>query len=101
MTFYEGDGWYQNSLEEICSQFQIKPKELEGINILYANYSLGNYVGDSFILFEKDGKLFEVNASHCSCYGLEGQWEPEETTKEALKLRKDFSEKLKKLVESL
>lgn len=31
--------------------------------------------------------LYEVNGSHCSCYGLEGQWEEEETTVEALAYR--------------
>ena len=39
------------------------------------------------MLFRKDGKLYEVNGSHCSCYALEGQWEPEETTVEALRHR--------------
>lgn len=28
-----------------------------------------------------------VRPPHCSCYGLEDQWEPEETTLEALKHR--------------
>lgn len=35
----------------------------------------------------EDGKLYEVNAGHCSCYGLENQWTPEETNIEALKHR--------------
>ena len=29
------------------------------------------------MLFEQNGELYEVNGSHCSCYGLEGQWEPD------------------------
>ena len=28
-----------------------------------------------------------MNGSHCSCYGLEGQWEPEETDLEAIRHR--------------
>lgn len=52
--------------------------------ILFAYYSVESYSGDTFVLFEQDGKLYEVTGSHCSCYGLEGQWEPEETTIEAL-----------------
>jgi hypothetical protein len=28
-----------------------------------------------------------VNGSHCSCHGLEGQWEPEETSMKALEHR--------------
>lgn len=58
--------------------------ELDSIEILFASYTYECYQGDAFVLFLKDNKLFEVNGSHCSCYGLEGQWDPEETTKEAL-----------------
>jgi len=59
-------------------------KEYEPIHILFASYSYANYSGDAFVLFEQDGKLFEVNAGHCSCYGLEGQFSHEETTLEAV-----------------
>lgn len=62
-------------------------KQWEGINILFASYGCANYEGDAFVLFEKEGKLFEVNGGHCSCYGLEGQFSPEETTLEALNHR--------------
>lgn len=50
------------------------------INILFASYGEDNYSGDAWVLFEQDGKLYEVNGSHCSCYGLEGQWCPEEVS---------------------
>mgnify|MGYP000217434116 CR=1 FL=1 len=59
----------------------------EPIHILLASYGTGSYEGDTFVLFERDGKLFEVNGSHCSCYGLENQFDPEETSLEALKHR--------------
>lgn len=36
---------------------------------------------------KKNNKYYEVNASHCSCYGLEGQWKPEETTFDVLLYR--------------
>lgn len=55
--------------------------------ILIASYSTQMYEGDCKILYERDGKLFEVNGGHCSCYGLESQWSPEETTWEALAIR--------------
>jgi hypothetical protein len=60
---------------------------LADVNVLFASYSYEDYSGDAFVLFEKDGKLYEVNGGHCSCYGLEGQWEPEETNVQALKHR--------------
>lgn len=55
--------------------------------ILFASYADGGYDGDATVVFERDGKLFEVNGSHCSCYGLEDQWIPEETSWEAMALR--------------
>ena len=58
-----------------------------GAEILLASYGTPSYEGYAFVLFRRDGKLWEVNGSHCSCYGLEGQWEPEETTVEALRRR--------------
>lgn len=56
--------------------------------ILLAEYAAEAYGGSAFVLFERDGKLYEVNAGHCSCYGLEGQWSPEETTWSALAMRR-------------
>jgi len=56
-------------------------------HILLAWYGYGNYSGAAFVVFELDGKLYEINGSHCSCYGLEGQWDPEETTVKALRYR--------------
>lgn len=53
-------------------------KEYNGSNVLFASYDTGCYDGEAFVILEKNGKLYEVNGSHCSCYGLEGQWEPEE-----------------------
>ena len=52
-------------------------EKYKDINILFASYGCDNYSGDAWVLFEQDGNLYEVNGSHCSCYGLEGQWEPE------------------------
>ncbi len=55
--------------------------------ILFASYGGAAYEGDALVVFERGGKLFEANGSHCSCNGLEGTWSPEETTWEALKIR--------------
>jgi len=62
-------------------------KDWEPINILFASYSYQDYSGDAFVLFERDGNLYEVNGGHCSCYGLEGQFSPEETDVDVLKHR--------------
>lgn len=72
----------KSRLEEAIARYK-------DINILFASYTYEDYSGDAWVLFEKDGKLFEVNGSHCSCYGLEGQWEPEEAN--LLELQKRFT----------
>src|SRR5690625_4483265 len=59
----------------------------KNINILFASYGQANYSGDAWVLFERDGKLFEVGGGHCSCYGLEGQWEEEEVLLKELENR--------------
>lgn len=52
-----------------------------------AYYDVHEYEGKAFVLFEEGGKLYEVHGHHCSCYGLEEQWSPEETSVEALLYR--------------
>jgi hypothetical protein len=55
--------------------------------IVGAFYGGGSYDGQALVIFTRDGEWFEVNAGHCSCYGLEDQWEPEKTSIDALKSR--------------
>ena len=61
--------------------------QFQNLTILVADYDTPPYEGDAFVLFERDGGLYEVNGGHCSCHGLEGQWEPEATTAEAMNHR--------------
>lgn len=75
------------SSADVIEEYRMQPDALDNAVIYLAWYGYGDYCGSSFVLFEKDGKLYEVNGSHCSCYGLEGQWEPEETSWEALGMR--------------
>lgn len=86
---------------DLAKEFFIDESELEGCNIVFAAYTYEDYSGSAFVLFMKDGKLYEVNGSHCSCHGLEGQWQPEETFLEALRMRNvssyGFSDNLEKL----
>lgn len=84
MQVYRGD-W--NSKEDLLSDFRIHASELEGCTVLYAWYEYADYSGSAFVLYKKGDKLFEVNGGHCSCYGLEGQWEPEETFVDAISVR--------------
>lgn len=70
--------------QDVIRAFDLNENELNGAYVLLAWYGGGGYDGSAFVLFERDGKLYEVNGGHCSCYGLEGQWDPEETSAEAL-----------------
>jgi len=85
-----------SNLEEMIADFWPGPgygaddhlkDELDGVTILLASYGQWSYEGNAFVLFERGEKLYEVNGSHCSCYGLERQWEPEETTVADLRYR--------------
>ncbi len=89
------------SREEMMQQFCISEEQLEGVDILYASYDMPPYEGYAHVIFRKEGKLYEVNGSHCSCYGLEEQWEPEETTVEALLFRPNVSDQAKEILRSL
>lgn len=73
--------------EDIIAQFSAPDDALQGATVLLALYQYEDYSGDAIVIYEKDGKLFEVNGGHCSCNGLEGQWKPEETSWEALAIR--------------
>ena len=73
--------------ESVLRQFDVKEEDFVNSEIIFAIYSCEGYEGSAFVLFKKDESLFEVNGGHCSCYGLEGQFEPEETTVEALRYR--------------
>ncbi len=62
-------------------------KKYKNIKILFATYGLANYEGEAWVLFSENNELFEVNGGHCSCYGLEGQWEKEPVVLKELKNR--------------
>lgn len=69
-------------------EYQASDKDVEPYRVLVAYESVGSWGCDSnswFLLQNKrTGKLYEVHGSHCSCYGFEGQFTPEETTFEYL-----------------
>ncbi len=72
-AIYLGD-W--SDIEGLKSDYRITDKELQGVEIIVAYYSYENYSGESTVIFKQDGNLYEVEGSHCSCYGLEDQWSP-------------------------
>ena len=86
MTVYRGIFTDRFDIEQ---EFQVKLED--SIEILFAFYDYESYEGDAYVLFRQHDKLYEVYGGHCSCYGLEGQWSPEDTTIEFLKTSPKFS----------
>lgn len=63
-----------------CSRYGGKELKVpKHLSILYADYTYEDYNGDAYVLgYNKEtNKFFEVHGSHCSCYGLEDQWDEE------------------------
>lgn len=75
-----------DSWESIEQAYECKIDE--DADILLAWYGHGSYCGSSLVIYRRGDTLYEVNGSHCSCNGLEGQWSPEITTAAALKMRR-------------
>lgn len=68
-----------------------KAEALAGAQIIFHDYWSGGYDGEAMTIYLLGGRLYECHGAHCSCYGLEGQWEPEETSIEALQIRDWYS----------
>ena len=65
------DGW-----DDVASQYRIS-KDFPEPKHIYAEYEYENWQGYSTVVFTDDWETFGVvTGSHCSCYGLEGQWDP-------------------------
>lgn len=81
-----------SSLAGMAKDFEIEG--LPHIDVVLASYTSDGYEGSAFVLFydhDKQG-YFEVHGGHCSCYGLEGQWEPEPCSYASLMHRLDSGE---------
>lgn len=77
--------------EDVFTQFRPTDEEKAFVkHIVFAEYTQEMYEGSAQVVFiGNDDKLYEVNGSHCSYYGLEDQWEPEETSLEYFIARKE------------
>jgi len=87
-----------SSVDDVVREFCINEKDVEGIEIIYAEYVPGDYCGDAWVIFRKEAQLYEVVGSHCSCYGLEGQWEPTPSSVKAILMRPHISEEVRNLL---
>ncbi len=85
------ENFFRDEYDRTTHRYKAKPLP-EGFptadEIIFAAYGGGSYDGIAIVVYKKGGTLYEVNGSHCSCYGLEDQWDPEETSVDALRMRK-------------
>lgn len=84
--------------EDMVSQWS-GSKDVADAEVIFAIYDCPPYEGYAICLYKRDGKLFEVNDSYCSCYGLEN-WVPEETSVDAVLMRESLSPEIRALVEN-
>lgn len=75
-NYYGFENWNGDEYGSVAKNFsaEIGPEP----ELVYAVYSTPAYEGSATVIFKRDGKWFEASGGHCSCYGLEGQWEPTE-----------------------
>lgn len=86
---YDGmrESWFESTYNSSTNKYEhgdfpsTFPTEDE---LIFASYGGGAYEGDATLVWKRDGKFYEAHGSHCSCYGLEGQFNPEETSLAAL-----------------
>lgn len=80
--------------KHIVSSYEVDVQEVDKYEVLVAYESVGSWGCDSsswILLKDKEtGELFETHGGHCSCYGFEGQFEPEETSVEYLQSDKFY-----------
>jgi hypothetical protein len=74
-------GEFKNK-SDICEQFRIS--DFDG-TVLLAVYNQEDYEGSAEVIFVNGGQIYMVQGSHCSCCGLEDQWEPVEMSVDGLR----------------
>ena len=81
-------GW--NTEREVLDAFNVGDDERRTVVIEFATYEQEGYGdGSACVIFRQGSGLFSIEASHCSCNGLDDQWSPTSTTQEALRLMLD------------
>jgi len=71
--------------DDVFREFQVSAQDQRGVHIIMASYECESYDGQAMVIFIRDGKFWLVTGGHCSCYGLEDQWSPEQLTVEELR----------------
>ena len=78
------DGIFDNA-NDVFKHFDVSEEDQVGVHFVYACYEAEDYEGHAGVIFLKGGRFYIVTGSHCSCHGLEDQWDPEEITLEEIR----------------
>lgn len=62
-------------LKSIRSNGWLVPKKSR---VIYSRYDIDGYEGSAILVYELGDKYYLNEGSHCSCFGLEESWNPEE-----------------------
>jgi hypothetical protein len=73
---YRGDFW--KNWQDVCQDFECNEPVPD--EVILAQYTDEGYEGAAFVVYRNGDKYYTVDGGHCSCYGLGGQWKPEEYT---------------------
>lgn len=75
---------YWSCWQDVERDFQLAKGSVAPDRVLLAAYdeSDAGYDGYADVVYRIGDRYFRVQAAHCSCYGLEGQWEAEEYSRE-------------------
>jgi hypothetical protein len=67
-----------SSREDVFSQF--RKADDNDIQIVFAEYNQESYDGSATVIYYRKStkKYYEAYGSHCSCFGLEDQWDGDE-----------------------
>lgn len=70
-----------DSWDDVMNSFGVSEKIKEP-EYVYAMYCSRDYEGSAITVYanSKAGPIYVVSGGHCSCYGLEDQWDPTEHT---------------------
>lgn len=82
LGIFDGMTKQKEIIDKIVSEFEANSSTVKKYKYLIAYVDYGSYEGTGWILMrdKETGKLYENHSGHCSCYGNEDQFEPEETT---------------------
>lgn len=65
---------YEN-VEQMLNDFEEKELILEGIELMVVIGESEMYSENLACIYKKENEFYMFKASHCSCYGFEGQWD--------------------------